>query len=166
MIFEPMFLPVAVSTVVGAALIAAASSRHASQRARSKASGGRLEPVLLGGERADWAQAPVHGTALLIRYNEPSGEVWEGIIRPKTIMGQRVPSRGVRPDTVNAFCETRQTMRTFVYANIAWAADARSGELIEDLYHYLGGAQPGGAPAPDYRDTRTLADSRGWKRHW
>ncbi len=165
MIFAPVFVPAVVSTVIGAALIASAS-RHASQRARSKASGGRLEPLLLEGERADWSQAPVHGTALLIRYQETNGGVMEGIIQPKTIMGQRVAARGVRPDTINAFCQTRQAMRTFVTTNIVWAADAHSGELIEDLYHYLGGAQPGGAPAPDYRKAGAVAEPREWKRHW
>jgi hypothetical protein len=166
MMFEPMLLPAALSTAIGAALVATASSRVASQRARSKASGGRLEPLLLDGDHSDWAQAPVHGTALLIRYQEPSGEVMEGIIQPKTIMGQRMPSRGVRPDTINAFCQTRQAMRTFVYTNIVWAADARSGDLIEDLYHYLGGAQPGGAPAPHYRTAGIAAEPRALKRHW
>ncbi len=165
--FGPVLLPAMVSTAIGgAAWLVTVSSRSFSQKERFKTSGARLEPVLLDAERANWAQAPVHRTPLLIRYRDPASGVMEGIIHPKTIMGQRVPARGIRPDTVNAFCQTRQSMCSFDYEHIIWAADAQSGELIEDLYHYLGGAQPGGAPSPLYAKTAAVAGTREWKRHW
>ena len=165
--FGTVLLPAVVSTAIGgAAWLVTASSRSFSKKERFKTGAARLEPVLLDAERADWTQAPVHHTPLLIRYQDPHAEVMEGIIYPKTIMGQKLPARGVRPDMVNAFCQTRQAMRSFDYEHIVWAADAQSGELIEDLYHYLGGAQPGGAPAPLYAKEAAVAGTKEWKRHW
>ena len=167
MTVAPILLPAAISTAIATALIATVlSARFAGHRQRLRTAGARLEPLLLQGERKGWSQAPVHGTPLVIRYQEAGCHPMEGVIHPKSILGERVQSRGVRPQLVNAYSESHGAMRAFRYSDIVWAADAHSGELIEDLYHYLGGAQSGGAPAPVYTQTGTPLPARPIKRHW
>ncbi len=87
---------------------------------------------------------------LLIRYQEDGGALSEHIIHPRTIRGETVFGRQVRPDIVTAFCEKTRLVQSFRYTAIIWAADAQSGEFIDDLYTYLGSAQPGGAPSRQY----------------
>ena len=152
------------SAIVAAIFLMTTVSHRRTRTSRFKTTGARLEPLPL--DRSRWSQAPVHVSPLLVCYREPTGELTEEVIHPKTISGRRVSSRGVRPDVVNALCRSQQTMRAFEYGNIVWAADVKSGEFIEDLYHYLGGAQPGGAPAPLYEDTTVAIGAGGWKRHW
>ena len=167
MIVTPLLVPAAITSVFAGLLFATVlSTRNASHKTRLRTAGSRLEPLLLDGERAGWSQAPVHGTPLVICYRELAGDVLESVIHPKSILGEKVPARGVRPDTVNAYCEAQQGMRAFRYTGILWAADAQSGELIEDLYHYLGGAQPGGAPAPAYGKAASASPPKALKRHW
>jgi hypothetical protein len=109
-------------------------------------------------------QAPVYRSPLRICYRDADGKLREATIHPKTIGGDSVASGAVRPEAVNAFCEETQTMQTFRFADIMWAADARTGDFVEDLYTYLGNAQPGGAPAPLYERPASPARLRHWKR--
>ena len=147
MIWSELLWPGAAGIVAGAALVARAASVRADCEGRDKTTSGRLEPARPG---TLISQAPVYGVDLLIRFREAGGALAETIITPKSIVGPRVKHGGVRPEAINAFCRTQRAMRTFRYDDIIWAADAFSGDLIDDLYHYLGGAQPGGAPALPY----------------
>ncbi len=113
----------------------------------------------------DWVSGPVHRSPLLIRYQEPDGTLTEAVIRPKAIRGERVGKDRVRPRVVNATCDATRTAETYRLERIVSVADARSGEFIEDPYTYLGGAQPGGAPAPVYDGPAAPARVRQWKRH-
>ena len=155
MIWMRVLLPAAAGIIAGGAVLANVASGREARRARFKTTSARLDPVLQAqGNAAVVAppvyQAPVYGAPLLIRYQEAGAEPAETIIVPKNIVGPRVYSRGVRPEVINAFCRSQQAMRAFRYDSILWAADVHSGDLIDDLYGYLGGAQPGGAPAPLY----------------
>ena len=98
----------------------------------------------------------MYGVDLLIRFREPGGALVETVIAPKSIVGPRVKHGSVRPEVINAFCHSQHAMRAFRYDDIVWAADAWSGDLIDDLYNYLGGAQPGGAPALPYAAERKV----------
>jgi hypothetical protein len=109
-------------------------------------------------------QAPVYHSPLRICYRDAAGKLSEATIHPKTIGGDSVASGAVRPEAVNAFCEDTQAMQTYRFADIIWAADARTGDFVEDLYTYLGSAQPGGAPAPLYESPATPARLRHWTR--
>lgn len=131
--------------------ILVAYSRRSDQRMRDRWYGHRLDPMVLGGDRASWSLAPVHAVRLLIHCEVDDGLAAERIIRPQSILGRKVRSRGVCPDVINAYCEAADTMKAYRFCDILWAADARSGEFIQDLYGYFGGAQPGGAPAPATR---------------
>ena len=142
-----MLLPAGAGIVAGAALVARRASGRAARSGRYKTTSARLDPAPPG---APVAQAPVYGADLHIRFREPGGEFTETVITPKSIVGPRVRHGGVQPQMINAFCRTHRAMRVFRYEDILWAADALSGDLIEDLYHYLGGAQPGGAPPLPY----------------
>lgn len=101
-------------------------------------------------EQAGWGEATVPRAVLRIQYRDRAGAVTERTIRPIAIRGPAAGRRRVHPEAVHALCELRHATRTFRYAGIVWAMDPRSGEFIEDLYFYLGSAQPGGAPGRNY----------------
>ena len=124
----------------------------------------RAPPLLMLPDHpeADWRLAPVHISALVIRYRKAEGDLAEWIVHPKTIRGECVGNGRVRPTVVNAFCETEQGMRALRLERIVSAADLRTGDFIDDLYTYFGGAQPGGAPARIYQTAtpdRLIVDS-------
>ena len=104
----------------------------------------QLAPVTLDQANANWGRASVYTSPLVIRYQEGNGGLTESLIHPKNIQGEQLANNRVRPDTVSAFCEKRQDICTFLVTDILMATDARTGEFIDDLYTYLGNAQPGG----------------------
>ena len=116
--------------------------------------GVQLAPVMLDHLNTNWGRASVFASPLVIHYQGNDGELSKSVIHPKNIQGERISSNRVRPDIINAFCEVRQDIHTFRIRDIQSAADARTGEFIDDLYTYLGSAQPGGAPSPRYQASR------------
>ena len=153
MIWARLALAAGAGLVAGAAFVARSASHRAARAGRHKTTSGRLEPARPG---TPISQAPVYGVDLLIRFREPGGALVETVIAPKSIVGPRVKHGSVRPEVINAFCHSQHAMRAFRYDDIVWAADAWSGDLIDDLYNYLGGAQPGGAPALPYAAERKV----------
>ena len=161
MIFMPILVPATVSAVAcGLVAIALTSNRTA----RLRATRGRLEPVLLQTGALPLGQAAVYATPLRIRYRDLDGGISESVVVPKNIVGRKA-ARGVRPDVVNVFCQGRQAMRSLRFEGILWAEDVHSGDLIEDLHSYFGGAQPGGAPAPLYPAPPTSPSPDPRSRH-
>ena len=147
MIYMPIIVPATVTAVAcGLVAMAVTSGRNA----RDRVTRGRLDPVLLGTGGIPLGQAPVYRTPLRICYRDVDGATTETVVIPRNIVGRKA-ARGVRPDIINVFCQGRQSMRALRFECIVWAEDALTGELVDDLHGYLGGAQPGGAPAPLYR---------------
>lgn len=76
---------------------------------------------------------------LLIRYADFEGNVSErriSAIEPE------------EPGYIGAFCHERREGRTFKVSRIVSAIDAETGEVIEDLYSYLGIEAPPKPPTP------------------
>jgi hypothetical protein len=77
---------------------------------------------------------------LLIRYADSAGNTSErriSDIEPED------------PGYIGAFCHERQEGRTFKVSRIVSAIDAETGEVIEDLYSYLGIEAPPKPPPPE-----------------
>lgn len=77
---------------------------------------------------------------LLIRYTDGEGNTSErriSDIEPE------------EPGYIGAFCHERQEGRTFKISRIASAVDAETGEVIKDLYSYLGIKAPLKPPPPE-----------------
>ncbi len=112
----------------------------------------RMPPPLMRPDHpeADWIQAAVPRSALVIVYEDAHGTPTEQVVHPKTIRGQRIGNGRVRPTVVNVFCERDRAMRALRIDRILSAADLRTGEFVDDLHTYFGSAQPGGAPARTY----------------
>lgn len=70
---------------------------------------------------------------LLIRYVDAEGNATERRVSDIEPDGR---------DHISAFCHERQEGRTFKISRIASAIDAETGEVIEDLYGYLGVENP------------------------
>jgi hypothetical protein len=109
-----------------------------------------LAPVALDHSGVSWGRAKVYISPLLIRYEAADGSQAETVVQPKNIQGPLTTGGKVRPDMLFAYCESRKGLFSFQLTEIVWAADLKTGDLIEDLFHYLGNAQPGGAPALEY----------------
>ena len=142
---------IAIALVASLTIAMSAWTIRLSTHRRRYRPGIQLAPVMLDHADANWGRAAVFTSPLLIQYEEKDGEIRKSVIHPRNIQGEQISTNRVRPDIINAFCEVRQDIYTFRVSDIRSAVDARTGEFIDDLYTYLGSAQPGGAPAPRYQ---------------
>lgn len=79
-------------------------------------------------------------TELLIRYTDSEGNTSERRISDIEPAG---------PDRVSAFCHERQEGRTFKISRVVSAIDPETGEIVEDLYAFLGVENPAKPKAPE-----------------
>ena len=68
-------------------------------------------------------------TSLIIKY-----KTFEGEISERQISDIKTETQ----DSIDAFCHVRNERRSFKIGNISQAIDADTGELVENIWKYLG----------------------------